>query len=146
MISVSDAASYFIRRALQEHDPITHMKLQKLLYYAQGFHLALFDEPLFDAELQAWKHGPVVHNIWMTYKHCGSGPIENPDDVPELDEQTLGLLDEVWDSYGQFSAWRLRQMSHDTPPWIQTNQGEAISQAVIKSYFKELVRVPAGVA
>nr|WP_293017994.1 type II toxin-antitoxin system antitoxin SocA domain-containing protein [Moorena sp. SIO3I8] len=36
------------------------MKLQKLLYYAQSLHLALYDQPLFDEEIQAWRSGSCV--------------------------------------------------------------------------------------
>ena len=38
-------------------DVMTNLKLQKLLYYMQGFHLAVFDTPLFDEDIEAWQYG-----------------------------------------------------------------------------------------
>jgi uncharacterized phage-associated protein len=55
MYPAEDIAQYLIHLAnLEEDDPITNLKLQKLLYYVQGFHLALFDSPLFSENIVAW--------------------------------------------------------------------------------------------
>lgn len=32
---------------LLKNEEISNLKLQKLLYYSQGFHLAIFNKPLF---------------------------------------------------------------------------------------------------
>ena len=66
---------------------VTNMKLQKLLYYMQGFHLAWFDTPLFDEEIEAWMYGPVVPSVFETYKHEGKRGIE-------YSGNTIMLLDE----------------------------------------------------
>ena len=43
---------------------MTNMKLQKMLYYQQGFHLAYFGTPLFDKDIEAWMFGPVVPSVY----------------------------------------------------------------------------------
>ena len=53
MTTVHDAAAYI----LAEQDKMSTMKLQKLLYYCQAWHLVWEEEPLFDAEFQAWANG-----------------------------------------------------------------------------------------
>ena len=63
------AAKYFLAQASEDAgDLISNLKLQKLVYYAQGFHLALYDEPLFLEAIEAWTHGPVVPDLYRHYK------------------------------------------------------------------------------
>lgn len=57
-------------------DPITHLKLQKLLYYAQGTHLAISGVPLFDENILAWEHGSVVREVYDKYHEKGRTPLE----------------------------------------------------------------------
>lgn len=147
-MKVEDVAKYFL--ALQHADPegsrdITNMKLQKLLYYAQGYHLALYGRPLFDAPIEAWTHGPVVPRVYREYKAYGSDPIPFPDDgLPDVpDEQTRDFLDEVYNTVGQFSAWKLRQMTHEEPPWRDADaaggDSPEISHDAMRRYFETLV-------
>jgi uncharacterized phage-associated protein len=119
-------------------DLLSNLKLQKLAYYAQGFHLALFDSPLFAEEIRAWAHGPVVPELYRAYKHHGSGPIPKPDEADSgcLTAEQIGLLEEVYKVYGQYSAWKLRNMTHEEAPWKDTPSGEVISHDALKSYFK----------
>jgi len=96
MYTALDIAKYFITLANPEtEDFITNLKLQKLLYYAQGFHLALFGKPLFRESLEAWQYGPVVPEIYRIYKQYGSSPLPQPDDfnIEQYDRQTQELLD-----------------------------------------------------
>lgn len=99
-------------------DTITHLKLQKLLYYAQAWHLVHTGERLFDDEMQAWTHGPVVPSVWQLYRDRRWDPLE-PEKTPKLDEQLSGFLEKVWAAYGGFSAKRLEKMTHDEKPWIE---------------------------
>ncbi len=84
-----------------------------LSYYAQGFHLALFNRPLFGNSIKAWTHGPVIPELYRAYKEYGAGalplPIEFDPDV--FDRDTCELLDEVYQVYGQYSAWMLRDLT-----------------------------------
>ena len=54
---------------------ISNLKLQKLLYYAQGSFLAVTDKPLFEDNIVAWCHGPVVESVYHEYKSNGSNGI-----------------------------------------------------------------------
>ncbi len=139
MASAHDVARYFL--AKQDADAgevITNMKLQKLLYYAQGFHLAMRDKPLFNERVKAWEHGPVVPQVWHEYKEYEAQPLPEPShDEVDLDEQTRAFLDEVYAVYGQFSAWRLRELSHQEPPWIEAFNGSGvIHNDTMRSFFQ----------
>lgn len=140
MLSCYDAAKYFLAQASEEAgDLISNLKLQKLVYYAQGFHLALYDEPLFPEAIEAWTHGPVVPDLYRHYKKYGTGAIPCPEyiDFSIYDEKTKSLLDEVYSVFGQFAAWKLRNMTHEEYPWKLAAQNSGkISHQSLKKYFK----------
>lgn len=144
MHSADDIAKYFLVLS----DPkigelISNLKLQKLCYYAQGFHLALYDKKLFPEKIEAWTHGPVVPELYRKYKKYGDGVIPIPEkfDLEKYDSQTQELLNEVNSVYGQYSAWKLRNMTHDEPPWCEAKEsGKAISPSAMKEYFKTLIK------
>ncbi|HUY87263.1 MAG TPA: type II toxin-antitoxin system antitoxin SocA domain-containing protein [Pirellulales bacterium] len=141
MLSCHDVADYFlaVSRADEEAgDPISNMTLQKLLYYAQGFYLALNDKPLFNERIEAWTHGPVVPDVYHRFKQHGAGPLPMPAeiDLDRIPDHTAELLDEVYKVYGQFSGWKLREMTHAEPPWAETQQGGAISRNALSIFFK----------
>ncbi len=141
-LTAHDVAKYFLAQVSEDYgDTVSNLKLQKLVYYAQGFCLALLDRPLFDDVILAWEHGPVVSSLYAIYKASGSGAIRLPNDV-DFDiysaEERL-LLGEVNEVYGQFSAWKLRNMTHNEPPWKDTPLQQPISHEAMKKYFRTLV-------
>lgn len=134
-----DIAKYFITLASPEQeDFITNLKLQKLLYYAQGFHLAMFDKPLFPEPIEAWQYGPAVPEIYRHYKQYSFGFIPQPDDFdPEkYDKETQELLNEVYKLYGQYTAPALMHFTQQEPPWKQTPITEEIPHSLMKTYFE----------
>jgi uncharacterized phage-associated protein len=133
-------SKYFLWKSSNEEDTgISNLKLQKLLYYSQGFHLAIFGERLFDDEIYAWQHGPVCPDIYHLYKVNVSNVIPYTDSVnfeDYLSDEQIEFLDEVYDEFGQFSAWRLRNMTHDESTWINhEHDASIIPQDELKEYF-----------
>ena len=121
---------------------VTDLKLQKLCYYAQGSALVVLGRPLFPQEILAWDHGPVVRSVFDAYRQHGSNAIPVPADFNAEDvltEEERGLLDEVWNVYGQFSAWKLRNMTHDEPPWADTARNEVITHDALRAFFRTRV-------
>lgn len=122
-------------------DLVSNLKLQKLVYYCQGFYLALHGEPLFEEPIVAWQHGPVVEALYHEFKEHCSGAIPVPTDLDfslYTDEQQE-VMKEVYQVYGQFSAWRLRDMTHEESPWKETPQSQEITHSKLTSFFKTLV-------
>jgi uncharacterized phage-associated protein len=122
-------------------DVLTNLKLQKLLYYSQGVHLGLHGTPLFADDFIAWEHGPVIPALYRKYKSAGASGIMPPMGIvlPEFTEAEIAVFDEVYRVFGQFSAWKLREMTHNESPWLETAQNEVIPKALIQKYFKENV-------
>jgi uncharacterized phage-associated protein len=142
MISCFDVANFFLSKADEEAgDLISNLKLQKLVYYAQGFHLAMFGQPLFPEKIEAWVHGPVIPELYQKYKDCGSNPLPPPNnfDIDIFSSEILELLNDVQEVYGQFSAWKLRSMTHEEMPWSGTATRQNISNEKMKEYFKTLL-------
>ena len=146
MFTAHEIAAYLLGTFDRETgDNITNMKLQKLLYYAQGFHAAMHGgERLFDDSIEAWPHGPLVPSVYATYQDCGSSAIEFPRDfdpdryLPETRE----LLDVVNEVYGQYGASGLRNLSHSEAPWIEARKIGRESEITLRSittYFEQLV-------
>lgn len=143
-LSCYDIADYFLAQTDEDAgDLISNLKLQKIVYYAQGFYLALYNKPLFDEKIEAWTHGAVVPDLYHHFKTCGSNPIPTPVDIDFsiFNQETSELLDEVYEVYGQYSAWRLRDMVHSEPPWKNAFNriDKTITDEEMKAYFKTLI-------
>jgi len=143
MLTAEKVAAYFLTKSDPEvGDVISNLKLQKLCYYAQGFNLAVHDRPLFADRIEAWRHGPVVPSVYYKFSKYGSAGIPVPENInfADIDADTAGLLDEIFDVYGQFSAWKLRNMTHEEQPWLDVwdpEQGSAeITHESLKRFFK----------
>ena len=117
---------------------ISNLKLQKLLYYAQGCFLAITDKPLFNDPILAWQHGPVVSSIYHKYKQYGSNGIEFDEDfdLSTFTEYENKILSQVYETFGQYSAWKLRSRAHNEDPWKNTKIDDEINPDLIKDYFK----------
>lgn len=145
MISAAQVACFFLATVDEDiGDGISNLKLQKLVYYAQAYHLANYDEPLFPEPVEAWEHGPVVPELYHHYKAYGSGHIPAPTDFDpaDYDERTTELLDEIWDTFGQYSAWKLRNITHEDRPWIEAHlngsraRSRTISHGAMRDFYR----------
>ena len=117
---------------------ISNMKLQKLLYYAQGAYLAITGRILFSEPILAWTHGPVVESVYHAFKKYGNNGIDYDGfNLPEFDNETETILEQVYGIFGQYSAWKLREMTHEETPWKSTEQGKEINREIIRDYFLE---------
>jgi len=139
MYKAQDIAKWFLANEDCIPDEITNMKLQKLLYYAQGTFLAMTDKPLFDDDICKWPYGPVVPNVYYQYNSFGDRKITDYTNPPEVTETDDFLLHQVCELFGVHSAWQLSEMTHKERPWMITADGRAIDKKVIKNYFKENV-------
>ncbi|NJL22264.1 MAG: SocA family protein [Leptolyngbyaceae cyanobacterium SM1_3_5] len=147
MLNCFDVANYFIWLANSTGSFVSNLKLQKLVYYAQAWHLALYGEPLFQEDFEAWVHGPVIPNLYHEYKGFGWKPIQK--DVEKkyikdtFDESTLAFLEEVAEAYFSYDAYALERMTHVESPWISARNGvsidtlscEVISKESMKEYY-----------
>lgn len=165
MASVVEVAKYFLllnKRAYErvrkeddkdysfetQADIITHLKIQKLVYYAQGLHLAYFEKPLFDENIEAWKHGPVVKELYDSFKQYGRKDLMLVfNDIQESDldlsDNEKYIIKMAFNEYGAYSAIGLRQKTHNEPTWLETYKplkNIVIHKDKIKEFFIEQIR------
>jgi uncharacterized phage-associated protein len=166
-INASITANYFLKKAKEEKTPISLMKLLKLVYIAHGWTLAMLNKRALDDDekVEAWKFGPVITSLYHEFKHFGNNPIEDwsqttteqTDDSFELKtiflekeaiadkEQLLEINKAVWESYKEYSAWGLSQITHETDtPWKQTYQegkkSLPIPDELTKDYYRNYLK------
>ena len=153
-------ANYFLDKAKNTRRPLTPMKLQKLVYIAHGWHLALFDGALIRERVQAWRWGPVIEDLYNEFKELAKKPITRKahdysfDDfvikrrIPEIQfidgdsDRTKAFLDRVWEVYSAFTATQLSRMTHkEGTPWREaaSKLKAYIPQDLIRDYYRKRV-------
>ena len=159
-------ANEIILLAKAAGNPPTQMKLQKLMFFAHGWHLALADTPLIDKQFQAWKYGPVIPSVYHEFKKFGVLGITSlgleeqplgagrfqlvPPELIDVEGFAAALLRKIWEVFGSYSGNQLSSMTHapDTP-WTKAREkygdkaGEMSNIPIydddIKAYFKSIM-------
>lgn len=133
-----DIAKKIICKTDVEHgDTLSNLKLQKLLYYMQGFHLAFFDEPFFNESIEAWTYGPVVPVVFQEFKKYKKHSI-NPDNYHDdlvLTDDEQQMFDMVYSEYNRYSAVALMHMTHTEGPWKNHGIGDVITNEELRAFF-----------
>ena len=155
-------ANYFLDLAKKEGRSIDPMGIQKLVYFAHGWNLAMYNRPLISQPVEAWDYGPVIRDLYQDFKRFGNGPIKEPavgfsvlpgttrfqftkpvlaEQVPE---ETFALLNRVWEVYKPYSSIQLANMTHAPgSPWkiARDNGSSVISNDIIKQWFVNQMNV-----
>lgn len=145
MASVQDVAVYILR----EQGRMSAMKLQKLVFYSQAWHLVWEEEPLFRENFEAWANGPVVRELYREHRRqfevtAKTFPDGNPARLTKVEKETI---DAVLKSYGKLKAFELSEMTHREPPWRDARKGVApgaactnvITKAAMAEYYESLL-------
>ena len=144
MPSVHDVAGYLLRLADRDRSGIDHLKLQKLVYYAQAFHLGSEGTPLFTDRLHAWRYGPVSPDLWSRYRYR-RGYIAPPKTQaePSLSDRERDVVELVYERFRDLSGPDLVRRTHGEAPWQQAMErsrdggSEVISHEVMRSFFRD---------
>lgn len=129
MANAFDVAKYI----LEQNGDMTVMKLQKLVYYSQSWHLVWNEEPLFENEIQAWANGPVTVELYNA--HRGTFRI-NSDSILRGDSSNLNAaetesIDNVLEFYGDKSAQWLSDLTHMEDPWKNARERACVEEGAI---------------
>ena len=117
-----EVANYLVYLLSGECDDLSNMKLNKLLYYAQGQCLLQTGEPLFDDVIEAWDHGPIVDAVYHKYQACRDESIKDYDLelARKMPEENADLLINIAREYSGYTASALRNKTHvHNGPWDQ---------------------------
>ena len=150
-------ANYFIEKAHESNQKITPLKLQKLVYFAHGWYLALAKQPLINETVEAWPYGPVIPGLYQEFKAWGKNNITKAakgfaingttfyeyDLEIDKDDQIRVFLDKIWNKYGKLDGYLLSAITHlPGSPWDKTRKaaktierGKDIDENDIRDYF-----------
>lgn len=125
MAKVVDVAAYILSRK----GPMTAMKLQKLVYYSQSWHLVWDEEPLFAEDIEAWANGPVVRELYKQHRQRWRlGQDEtlggDPSMLTDAERETVDI---ILDSYGDKPANWLSELTHREDPWKNARVREGLT-------------------
>lgn len=144
-----DLAYIFLKKAVQEGKTITNLKLQKMVFIANGIYLAMTNEPLIEEKVEAWPYGPVIRPLYFAFNKFGSGEIKigetefskvEPIEPTEAQKQAM---DFTWQACRDFDGIRLSNWSHkEGSAWSKANKEnlEIIPNDYIKDFFKQFVK------
>lgn len=160
--SAEAVANEFLQLAYRDHKTISPLKMQKLVYFAHGWYLAITGRPLLSEPIQAWQYGPVIPTLYRQFKEWGADPIRFPatkevpgkgtirpklDDEgsPEEVETARKVIERVWKQYGRLSAAKLTALTHsENTPWARLpdkeEPGTVIPDEDIRDYFVRLAK------
>ena len=139
-----ETASYFLSLAEKNNGHLTNLKLQKLLYYAQAWHIALYKKPLFKDKIEAWTFGPVIKEVYKAYKeHCHSHICLECAKPKSLPKKSEAFLLKIYENFMPFTAKELTHMTHSEEPWLKTyrkDKVEVIPQKLMGSFYSSLLK------
>jgi len=102
---------------------ITNLQLQKLLYYCQAWHLALFGNRMFEDAFEAWIHGPTEPKTFKRFEHLYQSPIVQPNSNWLVAKSVTKHIENVMSAYGHMTAFELERLACQEAPWVLTRKG-----------------------
>lgn len=151
-IDSMDLASYILAKL----GPMTHLKLQKLVYYCEAYHLAYFEQSLIKDPFQAWVHGPVSVKLWVALKDKANiydGLKVKADATPGIVKKTketlskdqFEMINDLLKEFGKKTSYELECLTHEEEPWIEARKGTppnekskaVLSKKTMEKYYKK---------
>ena len=151
-MSINNVCDYVITSVIESGETLSNLKLQKLLYYVQAWHLVYEGDVLFDGKFEAWVHGPVSRAIYnrfsddkTLYSDIGMSDRQEGFSPAALTENQRDHVDRMLSVYAKFSGPQLEEMTHREDPWVKARNGyepwercsNNIDGALIKSYYTQ---------
>lgn len=149
-------SKYLVDYILVRGGAMSHLKIQKILFYIQAYHLAYFDEPIIDDNFEAWVHGPVSRKVYNSAKDLSilhseiQFVLDDGEEDPKkiildiLNQSQIELLNDVIDELKDLSGLQLENMTHSEYPWLNARKGfdvgerctVIITNDIIREYYK----------
>lgn len=145
MLSALDVAKFFVFNAKENQDTsMSNLKLNKMLYFAQGIFLAKYGKRLFEENVEAWEYGPVVYDVYERYSVYGNGVVEYTEegfDYSKFSVEEMDCLMLADARYGCYTPSVLVDITHNQMPWHKNHDGtfrKLIPDADMIVCFREL--------
>lgn len=140
-MKVNDLAMDVIKYLSAMDVYISNLKLQKMLYYIQGYCLKHSFGKAFDESIVHWSYGPVVLEAYYKFAPYGNSDIKLPENnkgelFKEFSSEKRETIEVVICACCKYPAYDLAKMSRREAPWWQTPSNKEIQISLIESYFK----------
>lgn len=156
-LDVNKITDLIASKFVADGDSLSVLKLQKLLYYVEAWHVTFFNKQLFNNTFEAWVHGPVCKEIFTRFKYTHrkfmysdvSRDDLKPVELTDLEKfnEINSHIENVLETYGQYSGLQLEELTHREDPWLNA-RGElapsescdtVISKDSMREYYLKLV-------
>ena len=143
--TAKNIAKALLCRAKNNEMALDHLKLQKLLYFAQALSLVRNNKPIFNDSIYAWDHGPVIESVYTAYKDSGRKKIvcdEKDTNTIKLSIEDIQVLDDVLETFKEYTGVQLRNMTHKHLPWkniFEKDKNHVIKNKKIKEYYTQVL-------
>ena len=146
-IDPTSLSKYIINRVHEMGHSVSHLKLQKLIYYCAAWHMVYFNgKQLISEDFEAWMHGPVVREVWNYYRdesvlYDDIQPVDLGFNIRDiLNDEQIEVIDDALGEYGKRSAYYLECLTHDEKPWREARRGYVSSDRCEETISKEIMR------
>jgi uncharacterized phage-associated protein len=150
-------ANAFLNRAKEEGAELRPLQMQKLVYYAAGYHIAAYGKSLLNCSIEAWDYGPVIPELYREFREFGSQPItrlatandfdSTPVAIPTSDHNAMKIIEFVWNTYKNYTGLQLSDMTHaEGTPWSKVREERPgvknadIDEEKLRDYFSGFVK------
>lgn len=146
-MKVVDVARWFYKNNTQANSNSLdgNIVIQKLCYYAQAMYLSVYDKPLFEEKILAWENGPVIEEVYKTYKYHNPIIRLRASNITPKEEKIFKVVNSV---YGYKTPKELIENTHSEEPWKQyenvakdRNNNPEIDKETIRNYYKDLKEI-----
>lgn len=145
-------ANFIIEVANEKENPVTNLKLQKVLFFLQGYCLAEYNSPLIDGNFSKWQYGPVEEEVYQEFKYFGASPINSKSTQLRIDsgkiefyceeismsDNLLNKIKEIVEQIIKKEPWQLVRLTHDDPSW--KNYEDKIRNRTVEDYTNEEIK------
>ena len=135
-------ANRLIELGRQNGEYFTNLKVIKLVYFCHAWMLGIYGKPLIKQEVEAWTYGPVIPDVYHSFKRYGPKPILASTRVRpgNFSSEEKAIIRGTYKKYGGLTALRLSQITHaEGTPWSQVSRGDTIPNKLIQSYYADQV-------
>lgn len=150
MPTLNNVSDYIVVKLSDGRSALNVLKLHKLVYYVQAWHLAFTGNRMFNGSFQAWVHGPVSRPLYdrypdkSMYSTVGLPDLQGGFDPAILTDLERAHIDAVLEVYGDLAGYQLEEMTHNEAPWIEARNGIAatarseaiISDETMRDYYR----------
>ena len=148
-------ANFIIKIAMEKDNPVTNLKLQKIMFFLQGYCLCKYETPLIDGNFSKWRYGPIEEDVYRNFKNNGASPITYEYEVANIKDGIIHVrtvkmdrdvlnsnvandFEKIVENLVAIESWKLVEMTHSHSSW--KNYSDKINAHEAKDYTNEEIK------